>query len=239
VAVDIEAHAAPAPPASPPPLLALSSAVARAVDECKRAGVAVNADQPAASFAELDARVRGLLAGYLAAGHADWRQYAQWNEHHYTRHLVDSCDEYELMLICWAPGQRSRVHNHAGSHCWLTVVDGGVEESLYAPVAAGGGGEERSAAPALPGVLGATRPCPPLHHLATAQLGAGGVAYINDKVALHAVGCPQICPGQGAVTLHLYCPPIRRVNLFEEDNNRVVQRVPGFFTVRGQKSAAA
>ena len=31
-------------------------------------------------------------------------------------------------------------------------------------------------------------------------------------------------------------PPIRRVRLYEPDNDRVIERKPGFFTVRGRKA---
>lgn len=29
-----------------------------------------------------------------------------------------------VQVICWRYGQGSRVHNHADSHCWLTVLQG-------------------------------------------------------------------------------------------------------------------
>jgi hypothetical protein len=61
-----------------------------------------------------------------------------------------------------------------------------------------------------------------------------GTLYINDHIALHSVGC---APGSEAptITLHLYAPPIQRVQLFEPDTNRVVERKPGFFSVRGRR----
>lgn len=66
------------------------------------------------------------------------------------------------------------------------------------------------------------------------MLQAGETGYINDTIALHAVRVPEHCTGTGAVTLHLYAPPIRRVKLYEPDNNRVIQRKPGFYTVPPQ-----
>lgn len=78
-----------------------------------------------------------------------------------------------------------------------------------------------------------TARCTYLHSLAPLQAGEGqhSIGYINDAIALHAVRVPEHCTGTGAVTLHLYSPPIRRVRLYEPDNDRIVQRVPGFFTV--------
>ena len=50
------------------------------------------------------------------------------------------------------------------------------------------------------------------------------------------VRCPDDCPSaEGGITLHLYAPPIRRVKLYEPESNRVVNRTPGFFTIRGKK----
>ena len=61
-----------------------------------------------------------------------------------------------MQLICWKKGQASRIHNHAQSHCWLSVLSEGVEEQQdstgTSPV------ETRAALePRLPGVLSATR----------------------------------------------------------------------------------
>lgn len=39
----------------------------------------------------------------------------------------------------------------------------------------------------------------------------GEVLYTSDKQALHAVRCAAGSPGIGAVTLHLYAPPVRGV----------------------------
>lgn len=58
------------------------------------------------------------------------------------------------------------------------------------------------------------------------KVGPGGTAYINDTIALHAVRCDdEACDAageEGAVSLHVYAPPIRRVKLYEEEENRWV-----------------
>ena len=76
-------------------------------------------------------------------------------------------------------------------------------------------------------------PCP---NILWGTLTPGAVTYIHDlQVMLHSVGCLESVPEPGAVTLHLYSPPIRRVRLYEPENNRVVERQPGFNTVRGKR----
>eukprot|EP00887_Chlorella_sp_A99_P008067 scaffold12.g8067.t1 len=226
--------AAPTPSLAPSPLLGLYRGLCHAVAAEKRAGFRIDASQPAESFARLDAAFRRLVAGYIGAGHSDWRSYAKFNDVHY----VESTCDFELMVICWAPGQASRVHNHASSHCWYTVLSGEVHEDRYL-LPAGGGADEAQAAsagkPALPGVVSASSPCPPLARAVSSALRAGAAGYINDSMCLHAIRCPDACPAPGAVTLHIYAPPITRVRLFEPENNRVVERQPGFSTRRGTK----
>lgn len=52
-------------------------------------------------------------------------------------------------------------------------------------------------------------------------MGLGGTAYINDSMGLHAVRCDDAaCDEEGAVSLHVYAPPIRRVRLYEPEDNR-------------------
>jgi predicted metal-dependent enzyme (double-stranded beta helix superfamily) len=50
--------------------------------------------------------------------------YLTWDRQHYTRNLIDRTLLYELMAICWEPGQASSVHNHRGQNCWMAVPVG-------------------------------------------------------------------------------------------------------------------
>lgn len=177
------------------------------------------------------------MCAYVREGHSDWRALAHFCDQHYVRHLVEESANCEMMLICWKKGQASRIHNHAQSHCWLSVLAGGVEELRYTtgdtPVEAG-----PTLAPRLPGVIAATSPCPLLTPAGINKVGPGGSAYINDSMGLHAVRCDDdACGGpdaeEGAVSLHIYAPPIRRVRLYEPESDRVVTRAPGFRTIRG------
>src|SRR3989338_9208147 len=63
-----------------------------------------------------------------------WEKYVYWSEVHYTRNLIFSCDDFEIMLLCWNVNQASRIHNHASSNCWLSVLSGLVSEQVYKPL---------------------------------------------------------------------------------------------------------
>src|SRR5262245_2805908 len=50
--------------------------------------------------------------------------YLTWNQQHYTRNLIDKTELYELVAICWEPGQVSSVHNHRDQNCWMAAPIG-------------------------------------------------------------------------------------------------------------------
>ena len=84
-------------------------------------------------FAESDIfdRLKAILAEYSVMNRGDWSKYAFFNDGHYVRNLIDGDDRFELMVICWGPGQKSRVHDHEKSRCVFTVIQGRIDESLY------------------------------------------------------------------------------------------------------------
>lgn len=45
---------------------------------------------------------------------------------HYTRNLIHKADLFELIAICWEPGQKSAIHNHRDQNCWMAAAYGKV-----------------------------------------------------------------------------------------------------------------
>ena len=43
--------------------------------------------------------------------------YVQFTENHYARNLIYKNSHFECLLLCWKPGQRSPIHDHASSIC--------------------------------------------------------------------------------------------------------------------------
>lgn len=52
------------------------------------------------------------------------QKYLHWSEKFYTRNLIHKNERFEVMAICWEPGQVSRIHNHWDQKCWMTVPVG-------------------------------------------------------------------------------------------------------------------
>lgn len=57
--------------------------------------------------------IKAIMAAYIAAGHKDWREFALFCPHKYARNLLEFNDNFELILLCWLPGQESPIHNHS------------------------------------------------------------------------------------------------------------------------------
>jgi cysteine dioxygenase len=151
--------------------------------------------------------------GEYAKTHEDWRAYALFSEEHYTRNLVVRDARFELMILCWGPGQVSAIHNHEGQDCWMAVLDGAIEELRYAWPETGG--------PA------------PLPSKGALRFAKGQVAFIRDEMGLHLVRPTADAP-LGGVTLHLYSSPYDECNCYCPDTGQVTRKRLGHYSVRGK-----
>ncbi len=62
---------------------------------------------------------------------SDWRKYAKFDKFKYTRNLVhEGNGKFNLMLLCWAEGNQSTIHDHADAHCFVKVLAGSVTEVI-------------------------------------------------------------------------------------------------------------
>lgn len=77
---------------------------------------------PASAFESIDP-ICALLAE-MPVEEAGLEPYLTWCKQHYTRNLIDKTELYELLAICWEPGQVSSVHNHRDQNCWMAAPIG-------------------------------------------------------------------------------------------------------------------
>ena len=156
---------------------------------------------------------RGLEA--FARECQDWRRFALFSPERYARNLVRRTELYELLVLCWQPGQVTPIHDHQSQRCWMAVLAGEVRETQFHMPAAG---REQ-----------------PLEELGSGQLQAGSVAFITDDIGLHEIA--PAGPGQ-AVTLHLYSRPIAACRTFERATGKVSLRQLEYHSVEGVGVAA-
>ena len=163
--------------------------------------------------ADLSQDPKGLGVARILEDYAqnadDWRQFAMYRDDGcYARNLLGASELFELILLCWGPGQVSPIHNHEGQRCWMTTLEGVIEETHYTL--------PESGAP----VAGAKKIYEP-----------GGVAFITDDIALHRIR-PQ--NGAGGISLHLYSKPIRACRLYCEETGAIEWAQMSYYSVRGE-----
>lgn len=158
--------------------------------------------------------VRALMAGYRS-NPADWREFAKFDPHRYTRNLVSEGNgKYNMMLLCWNEGQGSSIHDHANSHCFMKVIQGRIVETQYHwPVRKGD----------------------PMEKQRETELLLNECAYIDDTIGLHRVENPSHV--DTAVTLHLYIPPYSECRCFDENTGKTRPARVTFWTKYGQRTS--
>ncbi|MBK7645538.1 MAG: cysteine dioxygenase family protein [Planctomycetes bacterium] len=160
------------------------------------------AEQLLACF-QADEQGRGAVRALesYARAHEDWRTFARFDPALYTRNLVARNEHFEMLVLCWSAGQESPIHDHAGQHCFMAVLEGRIEELQYEVPAGSDGGALRCTGARV--------------------YERGQVAYIHDRIALHRV---RPHGGHPAVSLHLYARPIDVCRVFDEASGAVLSR---------------
>jgi cysteine dioxygenase len=64
-------------------------------------------------------------------------RYVHFTEERYARNLVYKCASFECLVLCWRPGQRSPIHDHANSICTVYTLKGVLAADNYRKVASG------------------------------------------------------------------------------------------------------
>ena len=151
------------------------------------------------------ARIEELLQG-LELTREDLEPFVVFNHgsKRYSRNIVAASGWYELLVVCWAPGQQSHIHDHSGSACAFRVIEGTGSETTY--LRAGGG---------------LVRP------VAAEILSRGDVCASHDA-DIHRVA--NDTDDEDFITLHLYAPALSLMNTYEaepgaeEERRRLVAR---------------
>ena len=107
----------------------------------------------------------------------------------YARHLVFRSELAELLILCWRPGQRTPIHDHNGSYGAVRVLEGILWETMFALE------DERG-----------------LVYQRGREWRPGQVTGA-DVPDIHQLGNPEVS-GQDLITLHLYAPPLRSLNIY-------------------------
>jgi len=126
----------------------------------------------------------------------DLASYMVFHPTRYVRNRVHDGPAYQALLLCWRNGQRSPIHNHRGSHCGVKVLRGVATETLF------------TRAPNGLVLPVASRDLPSGHTCASADEDIHQVSNLQAGSA-------------DLVTLHIYSPPLFRMEMFSLDTPAV------------------
>jgi cysteine dioxygenase len=154
--------------------------------------------------------------------------YTLWNSERYARNLIYRDHWFEVIALCWLPGQRTPIHTHNGQLGWVTVVQGELEcrdyrfvrptfvrttEELQAPKKKCASSWNHSAEGRRVEVeLVASTTC----------VADGSVAVVDRRRTTHQLANLEQSR-HGSVSLHVYSKPIDCCVLFDE-SSRCCQR---------------
>ncbi|HWX76800.1 MAG TPA: cysteine dioxygenase family protein [Candidatus Acidoferrales bacterium] len=136
----------------------------------------------------------------------DVRPHSLFSEKRYARNLVYKDREFEIMIMCWNSGQRSSIHDHAGSLGGLKILQGELTECLFARAANG----------------------------MIKSLSSADYAIENTRVEetslIHQISNLQSENGK-AVSVHIYVPPLVRMNVYSLEDAAVRNILPQYFSL--------
>jgi cysteine dioxygenase len=110
------------------------------------------------------------------------------------------------MIMCWNAGQRSSIHDHAGSLGGLKILAGELTESLF----------ERAANGMIKSLMSVDY--------------AIDETRVEETSLIHQISNLQAGNGT-AVSIHIYIPPLIRMNIYSLEDPAVRNILPQYFSL--------
>ncbi len=127
------------------------------------------------------------IAQHLSLTKTDVLPYATFSPTSHTRNCLELNERFELILLCWEPGQMTDIHDHGGEECWVYFMDSQFEEIIY----------ERSHSK--------------LSQTQSKTANNGSISYMSDFLGVHSL---KNAGKRRGFSLHLYAKPIMSCNVF-------------------------
>lgn len=122
---------------------------------------------------------------------SEWLPYAFYDENKlYTRNLVHRNDHYALIIVRWNPEKESPIHDHPCDGCWLKLLEGSIEETIYTK----------------------DDVTDQITQVSHNRYGSGSLTFMHDKIGLHKIA--NSSRDEPAVSLHLYSPPYQKCKIW-------------------------
>lgn len=155
------------------------------------------------------------------------RPYLHFDDKFYTRNLIYRDDLFEVMAICWQPGQKTAVHTHNGQLCWMLTQRGAIEVVDYKWMGCDH--------PEFQNVVGidclAGSDHTKVERLREVEATAGGPVVTADKLqTIHQL----FNLSEPTVSIHIYSRPIDSCVAFDMEKQHCYRRQLAYFSKYGQ-----
>lgn len=158
------------------------------------------------------------------------KPYTYFRDDIYTRNLIYRDKLFEVMAICWRPGQKTAVHTHNGQLGWMAIAQGEVSVHNYKYVSCNC--PEHQNVVGIDCLAGATRI--QLDRLGTVVTQPESPVYCVDKLqSIHQIENSDNAKS-GCVSLHIYSLPIDSCVAFDLKNQRCYRRTFKYYSQYGK-----
>lgn len=194
------------------------------------------------SIDDFTARLRGFEQGVITRDEvmdfcasvqvtdSSLEPYVHFDEKFYTRNLIFRDDFFEVMTICWQPGQKTAVHTHNGQLCWMIPQRGNLGVVDYKWL--GCDHPENQNVIGIDCLAGSDHTN--LEVVRQIEACTGGPVLTADKLqTIHRLYNLSETR-ERAVSLHIYCRPIDSCVAFDMENNRCYRRQLAYFSKYGE-----
>ncbi|MCI0524920.1 MAG: cysteine dioxygenase family protein [Acidobacteria bacterium] len=156
--------------------------------------------------------------------------YIFFDDKFYTRNLIYRDDLFEVMTICWQPGQRTAVHTHNGQLCWMITQRGDLAVVDYKWL--GCDHPENQNVVGIDCLAGSDHT--KLEVIREVEACAGGPVVTADKLqTIHRLYNLSE-NSERAVSIHIYSRPIDSCVAFDMENQRCYRRQLAYFSKYGE-----
>ena len=159
--------------------------------------------------------------------------YVLWNSQRYARNLIYRDALFEVLALCWLPGQQTPIHTHNGQLGWVTIVQGELVCRDYRFVRAPRDTQSREREFASRPYFSSRSRRVEVELVASTTCAADGrVTVVDRQQTTHQLANVE-GSRHGTVSLHVYSKPIDRCVLFDEISRCWERRQLQYHSVEG------
>lgn len=159
--------------------------------------------------------------------------YIYFDDSFYTRNLVYRDDLFEVMTICWQPGQKTAVHTHNGQLCWMITQRGTLSVVDYKWMGCDH--------PEFQNVVGidclAGSDHTRVERVREVEATAGGPVVTADKLQTIHQLFNLAETHEPAISIHIYSRPIDSCVAFDMEKQHCYRRHLSYYSKYGQPVA--